>query len=128
MRLLLDTHAFLWVITDDPALSAVVRREVTSVENSVWLSAASAWEIAIKFGLGKLPLPEEPGLYVPRKRQQSRIELMPIGEPEVCQVHRLPQVHRDPFDRLLIAQANCHGLILVTNDPIISQYPVRTLW
>ena len=128
MRLLVDTHAFLWLILDDPSLSDVARREIRSRDNEVWLSAASALEIAIKYGLGKLPLPEEPDRYVPRMRRRSGIEPLPIGEAEVCQIHRLPPIHRDPFDRLLVAQANCHGLIIVTDDPVVSRYPVQTLW
>jgi len=128
MRLLLDTHTFLWVVTDDPALSKPARERILTAENEVWLSAASAWEIAIKFGLGKLPLPEEPDRYLPRVREASGIELLAIGEAEVCQIHRLPPIHRDPFDRLLVAQANCHGLVIVTDDPLIQRYPVQTTW
>jgi PIN domain nuclease of toxin-antitoxin system len=128
MRLLLDTHTFLWMITDDPSLSLTTRDLIASAENDVWLSAASSWEISIKYGLGKLPLPEEPDRYLPRMRQRSGVELLPIGEAEVCQIHRLPAIHRDPFDRLLVAQANCHGLVIVTDDPTITRYPVQTIW
>jgi PIN domain nuclease of toxin-antitoxin system len=128
MRLLLDTHTFLWMITDDPSLSLTTRDLIASAENDVWLSAASSWEISIKYGLGKLPLPEEPDRYLPRMRQRSGIELLLIGEAEVCQIHRLPAIHRDPFDRLLVAQANCHGLVIVTDDPTIARYPVQTAW
>jgi PIN domain nuclease of toxin-antitoxin system len=80
MKLLLDTHTFLWVLTDDPALSKPARERILAADNEVWVSAASAWEIAIKFGLGKLPLPEEPDRYLPRVREASGIELLPIGE------------------------------------------------
>lgn len=128
MRLLLDTHAFLWAVTDDPALPKPARERILEADNEVWLSAASAWEIAIKFSLGKLPLPDEPDRYLPRVREASGIELLPIGEAEVCQIHRLPPIHRDPFDRLLVAQANCHGLVIVTDDPLIQRYPVQTTW
>ncbi len=128
MRLLLDTHTFLWMITDDPSLSGTARALIAAADNDVWLSAASSWEISIKYGLGKLPLPEEPDRYLPRMRQRSGVEILPIEEAEVCQIHRLPAIHRDPFDRLLIAQANCHGLVIVTDDPIIVRYPVQTIW
>jgi len=128
MRLLLDTHTFLWAVTDDPALSKPARERILEADNEVWLSAASAWEIAIKFSLGKLPLPDEPDRYLPRVREASGIELLPLGEAEVCQIHRLPPIHRDPFDRLLVAQANCHGLVIVTDDPLIQRYPVQTTW
>ena len=128
MNFLLDTHAFLWFITDDPALSAKARSVIADGENEVWLSAASAWEITVKYGLGKLPLPDEPDRYVPLMRSRSGIELLPIGEVEVCQVHKLPPHHRDPFDRIIVAQANCHGMVIVTDDAMIGRYPVRTLW
>lgn len=128
MNLLLDTHAFLWFISDDESLSSAARAAITAAENQVWLSAASAWEITVKYGIGKLPLPEEPDRFIPTMRQRAGIDLLPIGEAEVCQVHKLPPVHRDPFDRILVAQANCHGLVIVTDDTWIGRYPVRTLW
>jgi len=128
MRLLLDTHSFLWMLTDDPALSPRARELMAVSDNELWLSAASAWEISIKYGLGKLPLPEEPDRYLPRVRKLSGVELLAIGEAEVCQIHRLPQIHRDSFGRLLVAQANCHGLIIITDDPMIARYPVQTAW
>ena len=127
MKLLLDTHAFLWFITDDTALSAVAREAILSADNEVSLSAASMWEMTVKYGLGKLPLPAEPDRYLPAMRQRAGIDLLPIGEAEVCQVHKLPRVHRDPFDRILVAQATVHGLAIV-NDDAIGRYPVRTVW
>jgi PIN domain nuclease of toxin-antitoxin system len=128
VNLLLDTHAFLWFISDDESLSPTARAAITAAENQVWLSAASAWEITVKYGIGKLPLPEPPDRFVPVMRQRAGIDLLPIGEAEVCQVHKLPPVHRDPFDRILVAQANCHGLVIVTDDTWIGRYPVQTLW
>ena len=128
MKLLLDTHAFLWVLVDDAGLSATVRREIMIPENEVLVSVASLWEISIKYGLGRLPLPQEPDRYLPAKREAAGIGLLTIDEAEVCQIHRLPPLHRDPFDRLLIAQANCYGLVIATNDPVIGRYPVRTIW
>jgi PIN domain nuclease of toxin-antitoxin system len=89
---------------------------------------ASAWEITVKFGLGKLPLPDEPDRFISAMRQRAGVDLLPIAEAEVCQVHKLPPLHRDPFDRILVAQANCHGLMIVTDDIWIGRYPVRTLW
>ena len=128
MKLLLDTHAFLWSLLDDPGLSSATREAITLPGNDVFVSTASFWEIAIKFGLGKLPLPQEPDRYLPAKRRAAGIDLLKIDEAEVCQVHRLPRLHRDPFDRLLIAQANCYGLVIATNDPLIGRYPVQTMW
>jgi len=128
MKLLLDTCAFLWSILDDPQLSEGVRTAIEDEANEVAVSVGSFWEISIKYGLGKLPLPEEPDRYLPVKRTEAGFDLLPILEAEVCQIHRLPAIHRDPFDRLLVAQANCYGMVIATNDPLIGQYPVRTIW
>ena len=128
MKFLLDTSTFLWVITGSSRLSPDVRAALTAHGARAYVSSASMWEISIKYRLGKLALPDEPDLYLPKRRTDSNIDLLEIGEAEVCQVHRLPTIHRDPFDRLLIVQANCHGLVLATNDPIIRRYPVRTFW
>jgi PIN domain nuclease of toxin-antitoxin system len=128
MKLLLDTSAFLWAILDSPVLSHRVRGAIRDGTNEVHVSAASFWEIAIKYGLGRLPLPEDPSRYLPAQRIAAGFAFLEIGEAEVCQIHRLPAVHRDPFDRLLVAQANCYGMQLVTNDPVMDRYPVRTLW
>ncbi len=128
MKILLDTHAFLWAITDDPNLSATVRQAVLRATNHVFVSVVSSWEASIKYGLGKLRLPQPPNRYLSTQRSQAGFDLLVIDEPEVCQVHLLPMIHRDPFDRLLVAQANCHGMTLATNDPIFAQYPVQTIW
>ncbi len=128
MKILLDTHTFLWSITSNPQLSEKVRQAIVSETNDVFLSVASSWEISIKYGLGKLSLPKPPDQYLSSQRTSAGIELLLIDEPEVCQVHRLPKIHRDPFDRLLVAQANCHGMKLATNDAVFAQYPVQILW
>lgn len=128
MKILLDTHTFLWAIINDPKLSARVIQEIVNPANEVFVSVASSWEIAIKYSLGKLPLPQPPDPYLAAQRSLAGFELLVVDEPEVCQVDRLPAIHRDPFDRLLVAQANCYGMILATNDSVFAQYPVRTLW
>lgn len=128
MKILLDTHTFLWAITGDDRLSDTVRDAVTDRANEVLLSVASSWEISIKYGLGKLSLPAPPDRYLPLQRSKAGFGLMAINEPEVCQVHQLPAIHRDPFDRLLVAQANCHGMVLATNDTILDRYPVQIFW
>jgi len=128
MTLLLDTHTFLWAILDDPALSDRVRGQIETEAERVFVSVASFWEIAIKFGLGKLPLPEEPDHYLPAQQEAAGFERLLVDAPEVCQVHRLPPHHRDPFDRLLVAQANCHGMVIATDDDLIRRYPVQTTW
>ncbi len=128
MKILLDTCVFLWAILDSPRLSPALREKLGDGTNEVAVSVASFWEISIKYGLGRLPLPEQPDRYLPRQREAAGFDLLEIGEAEVCQVHRLPAIHRDPFDRLLVAQANCHGFAIATTDPRIVRYPVRTIW
>ena len=128
MRLLLDTVAFLWLAEDDARLSAVAREAIVDPANDVFLSAASAWEIAIKHGLGRLRLHMPPDEYVPEQRLLHRIETLGIDEDATLQVGKLPDLHRDPFDRLLIAQAIVHGLTIVTPDRLIRGYTVPILW
>jgi PIN domain nuclease of toxin-antitoxin system len=126
--LLLDTCTFLWVITDAPQLSARSRELFQTAENEVFLSAVSAWEIAVKHALGRLPLPEPPARFVPAQREAHGIDTLALDEESVSQATRLPQVHRDPFDRMLVCQAIVHGLAILTPDPLFSEYPVRTMW
>lgn len=128
MLLLLDTCAFLWIVGGDATLSARSREAFVNPENEVFLSAASAWEIAVKHRLGRLPLPEAPALFVPVQRAAHGIEALPIDEESALHVAKLSDLHRDPFDRMLVAQAIVGGLVLVTPDDAIRQYPVRTLW
>lgn len=128
MRLLLDTCTFLWIVGGDEALSARAREAFVDTESEVFLSAASAWEIAVKHRLGKLPLPAPPGDFVPAQRAAHGIDPLPVDEESALHVGKLPDLHRDPFDRVLVAQAIVGGLRLVTPDESIRQYPVRTLW
>lgn len=128
MNVLVDTCTFLWMADDAPELSDQARLTVIDPDNEVYLSAVSAWEIAIKHALGKLPLPEQPGQFVPAQRALLGLATLPVEEEAVLAVARLPTLHRDPFDRLLICQALTHGLVLVSPDPLMQQYPVRTLW
>lgn len=128
MRLLLDTCTFLWIVFDQPDLSVSARAAYLDADNEVFLSAVSAWEITVKHRLGKLPLAEPPKQFVPRFRKGHGIAALPLDEDAVLQDATLPGLHRDPFDRMLICQAIAHGLILLTPDPVISQYPVRVLW
>ena len=128
MRLLLDTCAFLWIAADAAALSARARALFRSPDNEVFLSVGSAWEIAIKHALGRLPLPEAPERFVPEMREAHGIASLPMDEETALHLSRLPDLHRDPFDRLLVSQAIVHGLTIVTPDPLVAQYPARTLW
>lgn len=128
MRLLLDTCTFLWVIAGAPELSARARSEFESPTNEVFLSAVSVWEIAVKYKLGKLPLPSPPREFIPAQRALHRIEPLPLDERAVLTLAKLPELHKDPFDRMLICQTIAEGLMLVTPDPLITQYPVSSLW
>lgn len=128
MRLLLDTCAFLWITSDAPELSPTARGLFADPDNEVLLSAVSAWEIAVKHALGKLPLPDPPALFVPAMREQHLMLPLPLEEHATLVLASLPSHHRDPFDRMLVCQALAHGLTLLTPDPLIRQYPVPTVW
>jgi len=128
VRILLDTCTFLWLITDDTALSASARNEFLDPDNDVYLSAVSVWEIAVKHSLGKLPLPASPDRFIPSQRESHGITSLPLEEKAVLYLSKLPQLHRDPFDRVLVCQAIQHELTLLTPDPLITQYAVRTAW
>jgi PIN domain nuclease of toxin-antitoxin system len=128
VKVLLDTCTFLWIISDHPRLSDRARDLFRAPEHEVLLSSASAWEIATKYSLGRLPLPQPPEKFIPAMREHHGIDALPIDEESVLQTTRLPQLHRDPFDRLLVCQAIVHGLALLTPDPLISQYPARVVW
>ena len=128
MKVLVDTCPFLWMADDAPELSRQARTIVTDPDNEVYLSAASAWEITIKHALGRLPLPDLPRQFVPTQRTLLALAALPIEEEAVLALDRLPPLHQDPFDRLLVCQALVHGLVVVSPDPQIQQYPIRTLW
>jgi PIN domain nuclease of toxin-antitoxin system len=128
MKVLLDTCTFLWVLSADPRLSPRAADMFRGADHEIFLSAASAWEIAVKYSAGKLELPERPDRFVPVIREERGIVSLPIDEESALHASRLALVHRDPFDRLLVGQAIVHGMTILTPDPIISQYPARTMW
>lgn len=128
MRLLLDTCTFLWLISGDPQLPEAILQELETEHNEVWLSTVSNWEIAVKVGIGRLVLPDKPASYVPHQRARHKLGSLPVEEAAIGHLDRLPPYHRDPFDRMLICQAIEGEMTLVTPDPLIRQYPVRTLW
>ena len=105
MRLLLDTHTFLWFISGDPRLPRDLHDAVRDTANDVFLSPVSLWECSVKHALGKLPLPGAPEVYLPDQRRRHGIETLPLAESHVAKLGSLPALHRDPFDRMLICQA-----------------------
>jgi len=128
VRILLDTVPFLWAVTDAPDLSDDARELFVDPENEVYLSSVSTWEIAVKHSRGKLPLPKTPVRFVPAQRKQHSIDSLPLDEEATLHLSRLPVLHKDPFDRMLVCQAIVHQLVILTPDELINQYPVRTVW
>lgn len=128
MKLLLDTCTFLWMVSEPARLSPAAAAAIVDPDNEVLLSAVSAWEIGVKHELGKLALDRPPERYVPEERTRHGVEALALDEDATLRVHRLPAVHRDPFDRMLVCQALAAGLVIVTPDPRIARYPARVLW
>lgn len=128
MRVLLDTHTFLWWITDDPRLSREAREIIGKGENELYLSAASGWEMVIKAKLGRLQLSDDPEFFIPEQMSHNAIVSLPIQISHVLHAYQLPDYHSDPFDQLLIAQAQLEDMPILTADPQIARYPVRVIW
>ncbi len=127
MRTLLDTHAFLWGIAGDRRMSQHAR-DIFIGPSDLSMSIASIWEILIKVQVGKLNLPSPASLYIISKLAENRIESLPINLDHLLAFEGLPRHHRDPFDRILIAQALEEGLPILTADPQFSRYPVKVIW
>lgn len=127
MRLLLDTRVFLWFISGDNRLPETMRDSIRDLNNEVYLSVVSLWEVIIKHRLGKLPLPQPPEVYLPTQRERHQISSLFLDEASVSHLVNLPRIHRDPSDRMLICQAMQHGLTIVTVDDVVSKYSVPVL-
>lgn len=127
MRVIVDTQCWLWMSSDPDRLSPRARAIVEDRANELYLSAASAWEIAIKHALGKLRLPEAPLRFVTSRVDTLRMSPLPIDQLHALRVAALPLHHRDPFDRLLVAQAQIEEVPLVTADPVFEQYDVDVI-
>lgn len=127
-ELLLDAHTMLWFFWDDPRLSREARSLIEGADNRKLVSVASCWEIAIKVGLGKLDLGESSRSFLPREIARNNFELLPVSLDHATMVEGLAGHHRDPFDRLLIAQAIVDRLSLVSADAVFDQYGVHRLW
>lgn len=127
MRILLDTHIFLWFISNDTRLSLNMRDIIRDLDNEVYLSSVSIWEVIVKYQLGKLPLPESPETYLPKQRDRHQFTSLILDESSVVQLAKLPPLHRDPFDRMLICQALQNGLTIATVDAAVRAYSVSIL-
>ena len=128
MRLLLDTHTLLWSFNGDPSLSAEARRVIEDTSNEIFVSAASAWEIATKVRLGKLPTGYDLVLDLNRYLAQLGFENLSISISHAVRAGMLPGDHRDPFDRMLVAQSQTENLPIVSNDRIFDYYHVHRIW
>lgn len=128
MKFLIDTECWLWWLLEPERLNPKALELIASRDHVIYFSAASSWEISIKCRLGKLFLPEEPASYVPSRLHQDGMMALPIEHSHALRVYSLPDHHRDPFDRLLIAQAQCESLPILTSDRQFRKYSVRVLW
>lgn len=128
MRLLLDTHTFLWWVNDSPELSRRARTAIAGQRNECFLSLASCWEISIKVSIGKLEIPGAIDRFVQDQLAVNRIRELPIDLRHAARAGALPFHHRDPFDRLLAAQALEEELSIVSVDPIFRKYGVKRIW
>lgn len=128
MNYLLDTCTFLWLTGEPDHLSTQADQELSDIRNRLFFSVISAWEIAIKYHRGQLELPDLPAVFIPQARAKYALEPLYLTEPMVYHLGKLPPLHKDPFDRMLVCQAVSQNLTLLTPDPLIRQYPVPTLW
>ena len=128
MKLLLDTHTFLWFIAGNLKLSSTARSLIEDLANEKFVSVVSLWEIAIKFSLGKLDLTDEFDILIPKQLEINGFEILPIETEHLSKVISLPFYHRDPFDRLLIAQAISENMQIISVDDIFDSYSTNRLW
>jgi len=125
---LLDTCTFLWLISDPQALSVKAREVVGQLENELFLSVVSVWEMASKFAQGKLSFPADPYQYIPEMREKHQIRSLALDESSALQVAKLPFYHRDPFDRMLVSQGLSNNLVIISPDELVAKYPVKICW
>ena len=128
MRALLDTHTFLWWVNDDPRLSTHCRSIISNGANEILFSAVSAWEIAVKASIGRLVLPDKTEAYILDQLSRNRFDVLSIDLTHALRVSLLPDHHKDPFDRMLVAQAQVERVPILTADSQIARYPVRVSW
>ncbi len=123
MRILLDTHIFLWLVDDDARLSDRYRQIIHNLDHEIFLSVVSIWECVIKYQIGKLDFPSSPETYLPIERRKHLIKTLTVDEESIPPLVKLPLLHKDPFDRLIMAQALQHDLSIMTEDKLILAYP-----
>ncbi len=128
MKYLLDTEVWLWSLSEPERLNSRAKKLLADGTQEIYLSAATSWEIAIKYGLGKLPLPEPPDRYVTQRMTAQGLRALTISHDHALRVYALAHHHKDPFDRLLIAQAEAEGLTLLTADAAFKDYGVKLVW
>ena len=128
MRYLLDTVVWVWSVWEPDRISRKAHEVMNDLDQEIFLSAVTAWEVAIKSGSGKLVLPEVPTTYVPRRMIEQGLRPLPVSHQHALAVFNLPNHHRDPFDRLLIAQAKIENMVLISSDKLFEQYDVPLLW
>ena len=128
MKVLIDTHVFLWSIASPKKLSSRARSVIESGNNQVFLSVASLWEIVIKVQVGKLSLPDHAERYLRRRIAETDIEVLPITAEHTLKLFSIPDHHRDPFDRILVAQSLEEQIAIVTADTAVTRYSVQVIW
>lgn len=128
MKYLIDTHAFLWWITDSQSLSKKVREIIGKAGNDLFWSVASSWEVAIKYKLGRLPLPDTPSVFITSELFKNRIESVQITNEHAFTAGQLPPHHKDPFDRMLISQAQLEDMTILSSHSTFQVYEVKTVW
>jgi len=128
MRALLDTHVLLWWLVDDTRISERARRLISNPDSEIYFSAASSWELSIKVALGRLELPGPPRTVIPKVLREQSFEALDVTHAHALAVAELPPHHRDPFDRMLVAQARLEKLAIVTGDPMIGRYGTKVIW
>ncbi len=128
MRLIVDTCSFLWIILDSPELSEKARIFFSDTKNEVYLSVVSVWEIIVKNKIGRLPLPDRPFCFIQEQKEKHGISSLPLDEKSVSQLASLPDIHRDPFDRMIVCQAIAHDMVILTPDVMIKKYPAVSVW
>ena len=128
MNVLLDTCTFLWILSGSKELSETAKNIFLDEGNEIYLSAISSWELSLKYSIGKIKFPQDPSIYIPKQREKHGILPLDLCEEAALHLTRLQELHKDPFDRMLVCQALVGGFVILTPDVQISQYPVRILW